>query len=178
MTLASKEGYGRQGAQRGHVGEAEGAKASMCVYLCVCGWVCVWHAGCGCPVKLNGACRVPNEPVLAGRLTHSDLPLCTSLSHLGCQRMAVNPSVPWTLAFTKPIHIFNKGLAWRTHMSQYVGLPLFLSCLVKPELNRFVTRKAIVLLWAQVNGRSLAVWNVPIVLEQYSLLAASEHKVM
>lgn len=86
----SDSGYGRQGAQHGHAGEAGGAKASACVNLCVC----VRHAGCGCPVKLNGACRAPNEPVLAGGLTHGDLPLCTSLSHLGCQRMAVNPSPP------------------------------------------------------------------------------------
>lgn len=102
-------------------GEAGAARALMCV--------CVRererHAGCGCPVKLNGACWFPNEPVLAGGLTHGDLPLCTSLSHLSCQGMAVNPTLPWTLAFAKAIHIFNKALARRMVMSWYVGLYLY-----------------------------------------------------
>lgn len=97
---------------------------------CVCIYVCVTRRMCS-TVKLNGACRVPNEPLLAGRLTHNDLPLCTSLSHPGCQGIVVNPSLAWTLAFAKPIHIFNKDLTWRMHMSQYGGLPFFLSCLVK-----------------------------------------------
>ena len=112
-----------------------------CVGICVCVCVCEREressAECGCPVKLNGACRVPNEPVLAGGLTHSDLPLCTSLSHLGCQGIAVNPDVPWTLAFAKPIHIFNEGLAWRTLTFRYLDLPLFLPCLVKREFKSF-----------------------------------------
>lgn len=78
----------------------------------------------GCPVKLNGACWFPNEPVLAGGLTHSDLPLCTSLSHLCCQGTAVNPGPPWTLAPAKPIHILNKDLAWKIVTSWFADLCL------------------------------------------------------
>lgn len=157
----------RQGTLQGHTGEAvEQRPQCVCVY--------VRQAGCGCPVKLNGACRVPNEPVLAGGLTHSDLPLCTSLSHLGCQGMAVNLSLPWTLAFTKPIHIFNKGLEWRILMSQYVGLTLFLSCLVKIIL-RLWPGKSQCCYELQVKNHAR---NVTIFLVQYSWLSASWHKVM
>jgi len=78
----------RRGRGRG-VEWSGGNGPDVCAPVCVC----VKHAGSGCPVKLNGACRVSNEPVLAGGLTHSDLPLCTSLSHLGCQGMAVNLSL-------------------------------------------------------------------------------------
>lgn len=122
----SWKGIGRQGTQQSHAGEAGGARASTRVCLCE-----GEHALYGCPVKLNGACRVPNEPVLAGRLTHSNLPLCASLFHLCCRGRVVNPSLPWTLAFTKPIHIFNKGQALRMQTSQWVSLHLFLPCLVK-----------------------------------------------
>lgn len=87
MTSASQ---GRQAALQGLTGGAAGPMVLMCVKI----YVYVKRTGSGCPVKLNGACQVPNEPVLAGGLTHSDLPLRTSLSLLGCQRMAVNLSLP------------------------------------------------------------------------------------
>lgn len=94
MTLASQKDYGRQGALQGHTGEAAGPTALVCVCagvgVCVCGRN-MYEVDA---LKLNGACRVPNEPVLAGGLTHCDLPLCTSLSHLVCQRMAVNLRLP------------------------------------------------------------------------------------
>lgn len=90
MTLASQEGYRRQAALQGHAGGAVGPMVLMCVQMCVC----VKHTGSGCPVKFNGACQVPNDPELAAGLTHSDLPLRSSLSLLGCQRMAVNLNLP------------------------------------------------------------------------------------
>lgn len=84
LTVASKEGNWRKGVLQGHKGGVGEHQPRF---------VCVKHTGSECPVKLNEVCRAHWKPVLAGRLTLSDLPLCTSLSRLGCQG-TVNLSLP------------------------------------------------------------------------------------
>lgn len=106
--------------------ERQGEQEPRRVCVCVRGARTIWMP---CEVKWS----VPGSQwaSVSWQTDNSDLPLCASLFHLCCRGRAVNPSLPWTLAFTKPIHIFNKGQALRMQTSQWVGLHLFLPCLVK-----------------------------------------------
>lgn len=112
---------GRQGAagspaRPNRTDRGQGGSNGLCVYFQVCVCVREKDEGGECPVKLNVASWLLNELALAVTATLSDLPAGTSLSHLGCQWMAVNPTLPWTLAFNKPIHVFNKGPVRRVHV--------------------------------------------------------------
>lgn len=112
---------GRQGAagspaRPNRTDRGQGGSNGLCVYFQVCVCVREKDEGGECPVKLNVASWFLNELALAVTATLSDLPAGTSLSHLGCQWMAVNPTLPWTLAFNKPIHAFNKGPVRRVHV--------------------------------------------------------------